>query len=68
MANAEASRIDAVVDSTPLDQTQSWTRWCAYLQEVRIIEPLLADFNMYERHLLLGCFTSAIREGQFSYD
>jgi hypothetical protein len=68
MANAESSQLDAVVDSTTWDQKRSWTRWCAYLQEVGITEPFLADFDMCERHRLLGFFASAVREGRFSSD
>jgi hypothetical protein len=38
------------------------------LQEIGLIDPFLADFDMCEHHRLLGCFTSAIREGIFSSD
>jgi hypothetical protein len=49
-----------------LTTKSGWKRRHTYLQTVGIAAPFLADFDRFEKHQLLECFSGAIQEGRFS--
>ncbi|MGH7954387.1 MAG: hypothetical protein ACREOZ_00345 [Gloeomargaritales cyanobacterium] len=64
---AASARKHAVIESTSKEQARAWGRWKQWLSGIGQQDDVFLDeFNMHKKHLLLGGFAAAVREGRFS--
>ena len=69
LTRAEIARQAANTESTNSQRTLAWSRWLEFQESIELFDdPYLDEFNMFQRHKLLGAFAQAMREATFSGD